>query len=83
MQHPASGPIRSHARKKHLRDARPTLVGTHTDPLDAWVYGTEGTRPFETSKPTFNTHPAAAQIVDFLATDRKPGWFRFGADLWA
>ena len=81
LQHPASGPIRSHARKKHLRDARPTLVGTHTDPLDAWVYGTEGTRPFETSKPTFNTHPAAAQIVDFLATDRKPGWFRFGADL--
>jgi hypothetical protein len=81
LQHPASGPPRTHARKKHQQDARSTIVGTHTDPLDAWMYSTEGTSPYQTDKPAFNTHPAAQKIVDFLADGRKPGWFRFGADL--
>jgi hypothetical protein len=81
LQHPAAGSPRSHARKQHQQDARPTIVGTHTDPLDAWMYWIEGTSPDETDKPTFNMHPAAQKIVDFLADGRKPGWFRFGADL--
>ena len=81
LQHPAASPPRSHARKKHQRDARPTIVNTHTDPLDAWMYWSEGTSPYETDKPAFNTHPAAQEIVNFLADGRKPGWFRFGADL--
>jgi hypothetical protein len=79
--HPTSGPSRSHARKKHQRDARPTIVGTHTDPLDAWMYWTEGTSPYEAGKPVLNTYPAAQEIIDFLADSRKPGWLRFGADL--
>jgi hypothetical protein len=79
--HPAANPPQSHARKMHQRDARPTIVGTHTDPLDAWMYWTEGTSPNEVGKPVFNTHPAAQEIVDFLADGRKPGWLRFGADL--
>ncbi len=81
LQHPAAGPPRSHAQKQHQRDARPTVVGTHTDPLDAWMYWIEDTSPCEIEKPAFNTHPVAQQIVDFLADGRKPGWFRFGADL--
>jgi hypothetical protein len=81
--HPAAGPSRSHARKMHQRDARPTIVGTHTDPLDAWMYWTEGTSPYEVGKPALNTHPAAQEIVDFLADGQKPGWLRFGADLLA
>ncbi len=81
LQHPAAGSPRSHARKQHQRDARPTVVGTRTDPLDAWMYWIEGTSPYETGKPAFNAHPAAREIVDFLADGRKPGWFRFGADL--
>jgi hypothetical protein len=81
LQHPAAGPPQSHARKQHQRDARPTVVGTHTDPLDAWMYWIEGTSPYETDKPTLNVHPAAQKIVAFLADGRKPGWFRFGADL--
>jgi len=81
LQHPAAGPPRSHVQKQHQQDARPTVVGTHTDPLDAWMYWIEGTSPYEIDKPTFNVHPAAQKIVDFLADDRKPGWFRFGADL--
>jgi hypothetical protein len=80
-RHPAAGPTRRHVQKKHQRDARPTLVGTHTDPLDAWMYWTESTSPYEASKPALNTHPAAQKIVDFLADGRKPGWLRFGADL--
>jgi hypothetical protein len=80
-RHPAAGPARSHARKMHERDARPTIVGTHTDPLDAWMYWTEGTSPYQVSKPVLNTHPAAQEIVDFLAEGQKPGWLRFGADL--
>jgi hypothetical protein len=80
-QHPAAGPSRSHAQKKHQRDAHSTIVGTHTDPLDAWMYWTEGTSPYEAGKPALNTHPAAQEIVDFLADGRKPGWLRFGADL--
>lgn len=82
--HPTAGPVRVRDRKQHLRDARPTVVGTHTDPLDAWMYWMywiEGTSPYEIEKPEFNTHPAARDIVDFLAEGRKPGWFRFGADL--
>lgn len=79
--HPAAGPTRPHIQKKHQRDARPTIVGTHTDPLDAWMYWTEGTSPYEAGKPALNTHPAAQKIADFLADGRKPGWLRFGADL--
>lgn len=80
-QHPATGPARSHLRKQHQRDARSTIVGTHTDPLNAWMYWTEGTSPYQTDKPALNTHPSALDIIDFLADGRKPGWFRFGADL--
>jgi hypothetical protein len=79
--HPTSGPSRSHARKMHQRDARPTIIGTYTDPLDAWMYWTEGTSPYEVDKPVLNTYPAAQEIIDFLADSRKPGWLRFGADL--
>jgi hypothetical protein len=80
LRHPAADPRRSLARK-HQRDVRPTIVGTHTDPLDAWMYWMEGTSPYEIDKPTLNTHQAAQEIVDFLADGRKPGWLRFGADL--
>jgi hypothetical protein len=80
-RHPTAGPSRSHLQKMHQRDARPTIVGTHTDPLDAWMYWIEGTSPDEAGKPTLNTHPAAQEIVDFLADERKPGWLRSGADL--
>jgi hypothetical protein len=45
------------------------------------MYWTEGTSPHEAAKPVLNTHPAAREIVDFLADGRKPGWIRLGADL--
>jgi hypothetical protein len=79
--HPTVGPVSPRDRRQHEQDARPTIVGTHTDPLDAWMYWIEGTNPEEAIKPTFNTHQSARRIVDFLADGRKPGWLRFGADL--
>ena len=80
-QHPNAPPPRNRDRRRHQEDARATIVGTHTDPLDAWMYWLEGTSPYEVDRPTFNTHESARRIVDFLADGRKPGWFRFGADL--
>jgi hypothetical protein len=45
------------------------------------MYWVEGSSPYEIEKPTFNSHESVREIVDFLADGRKPGWFRFSADL--
>lgn len=79
--HPKAPPATKRDRRQHKEDARSTIVGTYTDPLDAWMYWVEGTSPREVDKPTFNAHDSALRIVDFLAEAKKPGWLRFGADL--
>lgn len=79
--HPTTPPPTNHDRKVHAEDAHPTQIATFTDPLDAWMYRVEGTNPFEAVKPTFSSDPNVAALVDFLEDGRKPGWFRFGADL--
>lgn len=58
-----------------------TQVLTHTDPLDAWVYFTHGLSTEPAPKPTFQSSERIDRLVNFLAEGRKPGWFRFGADL--
>lgn len=68
-------------RRRYRRQAVPTRVMTHTDPLDAWVYFQEGSSPEEAPKPEFSSHPAVLGLVDFLQDGRKPGWFRFASDL--
>jgi hypothetical protein len=80
-RHPrTSAPTRT-ARKRHARAARPTLVGTFTDPLDAWMYHREATSPYGAEKPAFNVERQTARLVDFLADARRGGWLRVGADL--
>lgn len=69
------------ARKRRAADATPTMVGTFTDPLDAWMYHVDGTSPFEAEKPSFTCDPQMAQLVDFISREHKPGWLRTGADL--
>jgi hypothetical protein len=81
QRHPTAAPAKARDRQRHRQDARPTIVATYTDPLDAWMYWVEGTSPYEAKKPVFNAHESALRLVDFLADGRKPGWFRFGADL--
>jgi len=68
-------------RRRYRSSAVPTRVMTHTDSLDAWVYFEEGSSEFEVPKPSFASHPAILELVDFLQEGRKPGWFRFSADL--
>lgn len=80
-QHPRTSPPTRTARQRHERAARPTLVGTFTDSLDAWMYWVEGSSPDKAEKPVFSVEREAADLVDFLAADAKPGWLRIGADL--
>jgi hypothetical protein len=70
-----------HERRRYQESATPTRVMTHTDPLDAWVYFQEGSSTEVAPKPVFEAMPAVNELVDFLQEDRKPGWFRFSADL--
>lgn len=68
-------------RRRYRESAAPTRVMTHTDPLDAWVYFQEGSSTEVAPKPVFESMPAVNELVNFLQEDRKPGWFRFCADL--
>jgi len=68
-------------RHRYRSQAVPTRVMTHTDPLDAWVYFREGSSQEEAPKPKFGSNAAVLELVDFLQDGRKPGWFRFAADL--
>lgn len=70
-----------HERHRYQESATPTRVMTHTDPLDAWVYFQEGSSTEVAPKPVFEAMPAVNELVDFLQQDRKPGWFRYSADL--
>lgn len=79
--HTRTPPPRSGDRRRHLEQARPTIVGTYTDDLDRWMYWAEGSSRCEASKPVFNSHESADEIVDMLHEEQAPGWLRFGADL--
>ena len=68
-------------RRRYRAAAVPTRVMTHTDPLDAWIYFQEGSSQASAPKPSFASHPAVSSLIDFLQDGRKPGWFRFSADL--
>ena len=80
-KHPTARYPTKTARKRHQDAARPTRVGTFTDPLDAWMYWVEGSSQMEASKPEFNVDTSTAELVDFLAEGPAPGWLRIGADL--
>jgi hypothetical protein len=81
--HPRTPPPSPGDRRRHLEEARPTIVGTFTDDLDRWMYSLEGLSPFEAPKPTFNGNEVGDEIVDLLEATIAPGWLRCGADLLA
>jgi hypothetical protein len=68
-------------RRRYRSSAVSTRVMTHTDPLDAWVYYQEGSVQEPAPKPEFESRAAVLKLVDFLQDGKKPGWFRFSADL--
>lgn len=80
-EHPTSGEPTAAERKRYRENSIPTRVDTHTDPLDAWVYYQEGSSLEAVDKPSFASNPEVLEIVDFLNDGKKPGWFRFSADL--
>jgi hypothetical protein len=79
--HPTSGKPTEAARKRYADEAVIRRVHTHTNPLDAWIYLQEGSSTAEVDKPRFPSNDKVIEIVDFLQDGKKPGWFRFAADL--
>lgn len=80
-KHPEAGPPRSADLKQFRKDSVLTRVGTHTDDLDAWMYYRSGQSVSTSTKPRYTAGSEVVRIVDFLAQDKKPGWFRFSSDL--
>lgn len=78
----SSRPTRD-ARRRHRDEARPTIVGTYTDDLDAWMYSLEGGSHLDAPKPRFNSHRAGDEIVNLLQEEQVPGWLRLGSDILA
>lgn len=83
---PAAPPVTSAERKRYQRSLVPKIVATHTDPLDQWIYASEHSDEpgaDQYPKPTFNSETRIGAIVADMSRERKPGWFRAGADLLA
>lgn len=75
------GPASDEDRIRFRESSIPTQVGTHTDPLDAWIYYREGVSDTPAEKPEFAGNRVLLDLIDTLQDGRKPGWFRFSADL--
>lgn len=56
-------------------------VGTLTDPLDAWIYWTEGQSHRAAPKPTRREEPWIEAYLAASEAAHWPGWLRTGADL--
>lgn len=81
--HPMAPKPTKAARRRFKRSQQLTRVGTHTDPLDAWIYREEGSNPFEAEKPAFQSNPFVLSLVRDLSQRRPAGWLRITADLLA
>jgi hypothetical protein len=79
-QIPLDRPV-SKADQRLYDDQTKVRVGTLTDPLDAWMYATEGLSSAEAPKPTRQEEPWVEEYLAVSAREQSPGWFRFGADL--
>ena len=78
--HPGSKPPTARMRREY-RDQGRTLVGTFTDPLDAYYYWTEGTSSQLADCPRRKELPSPlSQILDVMREQGSPGWLRAAAD---
>ena len=79
-QIPYDRPIKKADQRKY--DNQPKVrLGTLTDPLDAWIYATEGLSSADAPKPARNEEPWVEEYLTISARAQSPGWLRFGADL--
>ncbi|ALV43208.1 hypothetical protein AU252_20280 [Pseudarthrobacter sulfonivorans] len=68
-------------RKLFRRSNVRTHVVTHTDPLDAWMYYTEGQTEIPAARPERKHVAPVEELVDSLHQRKVRGWLRAGADL--
>ncbi|WP_433164406.1 hypothetical protein [Kribbella sp. CA-247076] len=79
-QIPIDGPMKASDVRRYEQQSRVGL-GTLTDPLDAWIYSSEGLSHTEAPKPTRREEPWVEQYLSASESAKSPGWLRFGADL--
>lgn len=78
-KHPKSVPPNSQIRKSFERQAKTIFVPNLTGPLDDWFDSQEAGSHVE--KPELRANSTVLGLIDFLSIGKKPGWFRFSADL--
>ncbi|WP_454698208.1 hypothetical protein [Arthrobacter humicola] len=80
-RYPLTTPPTKGDRKRFEISNVPTHVGTHTDPLDAWMYYCEGQTSVPAERPERAQVPEVEQLIDSLRQRKVRGWLRTGADL--
>jgi hypothetical protein len=68
-------------RTRFKRSNVRTQVGTHTDPLDSWMYYTEGQTDIPAVRPDRRQVARVKDLIDSLRQRQVRGWLRTGADL--
>lgn len=71
----------SREAQERFDDQPPVLVGTLTDPLDAWFYFQEGQAERKASKPSRHEADWIEEFLRAAETIKSPGWIRTGADM--
>ena len=79
-RNPTSPPLTVKETREYSDQGR-TLVGTFTDPLDAWFYWQEGSSSAPAERPSRLMHPLLRAITAHLRDNDAPGWWRAAADL--
>ena len=79
-RHPTTVPPTKKERHAYSDQGR-TLVGTFTDPLDAWFYWQEGSSGAPAERPSRLMNPLLQAISGHLRDNDAPGWWRAAADL--
>lgn len=80
-RYPLTKPATKGDRKRFEKSNIPTQVGTHADPLDAWMYYCEGQTSIPAERPERTQIAEVEQLVDSLCQLKVRGWLRTGADL--
>ncbi|QCB95036.1 hypothetical protein [Cellulomonas shaoxiangyii] len=78
--HPGGRPPTAKDRRTYANQGR-TVVGTFTDPLDAWFYYREGSSSALVGRPMRDGNEFVRTIIDQMTEQGAPGWWRSGADL--
>ncbi|MCW3158600.1 hypothetical protein [Micropruina sonneratiae] len=79
-QQPVAKSATRASRQRYNEQPR-VILGTMTDPLDAWFDWNEGRSDTVAPKPSREEAPWINQYLAASESRKAPGWLRFGADL--